>query len=80
MWSQAHLLLTRPTGWLCCMMGGEHPFSTTSVARIGKAVAGALRNADSTKNRVLYVHDMVLAQRKVLALARKLQSACRGLD
>ncbi|KAJ8228772.1 hypothetical protein LV160_008702 [Aspergillus fumigatus] len=46
------------------MMGGEHPFSTTSVARIGKAVAGALRNADATKNRVLYVHDMVLAQRK----------------
>ncbi|KAL3411903.1 NmrA-like family protein [Aspergillus fumigatus] len=35
-----------------------HPFSTTSVARIGKAVAGALRNADATKNRVLYVHDM----------------------
>ncbi|KAH1497219.1 hypothetical protein KXV74_005078 [Aspergillus fumigatus] len=46
------------------MMGGEHPFSTTSVASMGKAVAGALRNADATKNRVLYVHDMVLAQRK----------------
>ncbi|GAQ03176.1 hypothetical protein ALT_0497 [Aspergillus lentulus] len=51
--------------------GGEHPFSTTSVASIGKAVAGALKNADATRNRVLHVHDMVLTQKKVLALAKK---------
>ncbi|GIK05557.1 hypothetical protein Aspvir_009670 [Aspergillus viridinutans] len=51
--------------------GGEHPFSTTSVASIGKAVVGALKNADATRNRVLRVHDMVLTQRKVLTLAKK---------
>ncbi|GFG16747.1 isoflavone reductase-like protein [Aspergillus udagawae] len=50
---------------------GEHPFSATSLASIGKAVVGALKNADATRNRVLYVHDMVLTQRKVLALAKK---------
>lgn len=51
--------------------GGEHPFSTTSVASIGKAIASALKNPDATRNRVLHVHDMVLTQRKVLALVKK---------
>jgi hypothetical protein len=50
---------------------GEHPFSTTSVASIGKAVVGALRNAEATKNRVLFVHDIVLTQAKLLALGKK---------
>ncbi|RHZ60665.1 hypothetical protein CDV55_105450 [Aspergillus turcosus] len=51
--------------------GGEHPFSTTSAASIGKAIVGALKNPDATRNRVLHVHDMVLMQSRVLALAKK---------
>ncbi|GFF93112.1 isoflavone reductase-like protein [Aspergillus udagawae] len=50
---------------------GNHPFSTTSVNTIGKAVAAALKNASATKNRVLRIHDTVLTQQKLLALARK---------
>lgn len=50
---------------------GLHAFSSTSVASIGKAVAGALKNAQSTKNRVIRVHDIVLTQAKVLGIAKK---------
>ncbi|KAJ5346495.1 hypothetical protein N7541_008977 [Penicillium brevicompactum] len=51
--------------------GGQHPFSSTSIASVGKAVSGALKNAEATKNRVVSVHDTVLTQSKVLDLARK---------
>ncbi|KIW11464.1 hypothetical protein PV08_10764 [Exophiala spinifera] len=51
--------------------GGVHPFSTTRLATIGKAIAGVLRNTEATKNRVVYVHDIVLTQAKILALAKK---------
>ncbi|GFF56722.1 hypothetical protein IFM62136_03199 [Aspergillus lentulus] len=50
---------------------GNHPFSTTSVNTIGKAVAAALKDARATKNRVLRIHNTVLTQQKLLALARK---------
>lgn len=50
---------------------GVHPFSTTSVSSIGKAVAGALKNASATRNRVVHIHDIVLTQGKILALAKK---------
>lgn len=50
---------------------GNHPFSTTSVASIGRAVAGALKNAEATKNRVVHIHDIVVTQAKLVALAKK---------
>ncbi|KAJ5881937.1 uncharacterized protein N7529_000609 [Penicillium soppii] len=50
---------------------GEHSFSSTSVLSIGKAVAGSLRNAEATKNRLVSVHDIVLTQNKVLDLAKR---------
>lgn len=50
---------------------GEHSFSSTSISSIGKAVAGALRNFEATKNRLVSVHDIVLTQRRVLDLAKK---------
>lgn len=50
---------------------GQHTFSSTSITSVGKAVAGALKNAEATKNRLVSVHDTVLTQRKVLDLARK---------
>ena len=53
---------------------GEHPFSSTSVSSIGKAVAGALRNAELSKNRLVSVHDIVLTQNKVLDLAKRYSS------
>ncbi|KAJ5870559.1 hypothetical protein N7455_005500 [Penicillium solitum] len=50
---------------------GVHTFSSTSVPSVGKAVAGALKNAAATKNRLVSVHDIVLTQNKVLNLAKK---------
>lgn len=37
----------------------------------GKAVVGALKKADQSKNRLLRVHEAVITQRKVLELAKK---------
>ncbi|KAH6999993.1 NmrA-like family protein [Ilyonectria destructans] len=50
---------------------GTHPFSTSSLASIGKAVVGALKKATDTKNSVLYIHDTVLTQAKFMALLKK---------
>ncbi|KAH8714149.1 NmrA-like family protein [Ilyonectria robusta] len=50
---------------------GIHPFSTSSLASIGKAVVGALKKAKDTKNSVLYIHDTVLTQAKFMALLKK---------
>ncbi|KAH7024773.1 uncharacterized protein B0I36DRAFT_366687 [Microdochium trichocladiopsis] len=55
--------------------GGKHSFSSTSIAGIGKAVVGALRNAEATKNRHLKVHEVVLSQAQLLALAKKYSPA-----
>ncbi|KAH7159273.1 hypothetical protein DER46DRAFT_686656 [Fusarium sp. MPI-SDFR-AT-0072] len=50
---------------------GEHPFSSTSLHSIGQAVAGALKVPEETKNRNLFIHETVLTQAKVLAIAKK---------
>ncbi|KAJ3531398.1 hypothetical protein NM208_g8893 [Fusarium decemcellulare] len=50
---------------------GQHTFSSTSVHSVGKAIAGALKKPEATKNRNLLIHDIVLSQAKVLALAKK---------
>ncbi len=50
---------------------GKHPFSTSSIVTIGKAVASALKTPEASKNRVLFVHDGVVSQYKLVALAKK---------
>ena len=50
---------------------GVHSFRVTSVESIGKAVTGALKNAPSTANRLIRVHDIALTQGRILALAKK---------
>lgn len=52
--------------------GGDRPFSTATLATIGKAVVGVLRQSEETRNRVVFVHDLVTTQQKILALARKI--------
>ncbi|KAL6796592.1 hypothetical protein J3E68DRAFT_436474 [Trichoderma sp. SZMC 28012] len=51
--------------------GGKHPFSSTSLAGIGKAVAGALKKPDATKNRNLFIHEHVVTQAQILDLFKK---------
>lgn len=50
---------------------GNLQLSSTSIGGIGKAVAGALRNAAETKNRVLHIEEAIISQVKVLELAKK---------
>jgi hypothetical protein len=51
--------------------GGNRPFSTTTLATIGRVVVGVLRHAENTQNRAVFVHDLVTTQRKMLAIAQK---------
>lgn len=50
---------------------GEAEFSATTSTSIGKAIAGALKKPDETKNRVVFVHDIVVTQKKLVSLAKK---------
>ncbi|KAB8070609.1 hypothetical protein BDV29DRAFT_197889 [Aspergillus leporis] len=52
--------------------GGDRHFSTTTLATVGRAVVGTLKHPDETKNRPVYVHDLVTTQRKVYSIVQKL--------
>ncbi|KAJ5560547.1 oxidoreductase CipA [Penicillium frequentans] len=51
--------------------GGDTPFSTTTLAGIGRAIAGVLEHPDETKNRYVYVSQAEVTQNKLLALSGK---------
>lgn len=51
--------------------GGDRPFSTTTLATIGQAVVGVLRHPEETRNRAVFVHDLVTTQRKMLAITQE---------
>lgn len=51
--------------------GGNVPMSTTSLTATGKAVAGALKIPEATKNRNIFVHEFVVTQKQLLNLAKK---------
>ncbi|KAA8648397.1 aromatic alcohol reductase [Aspergillus tanneri] len=51
--------------------GGDHPFSTTTLATIGRAVVEVLRHLEETRNRAVFVQDLMTTQRKMLAIAQK---------
>ncbi|KAL2869569.1 aromatic alcohol reductase [Aspergillus lucknowensis] len=52
--------------------GGHVPISFSTLPTVGRAVAAALRKPAETKNRVVHVHDIVLTQRKILEIAKKI--------
>lgn len=52
---------------------GNVRVSTTSIAGIGQAIAGALKKPDQTKNRVIHVHEAVISQNQLLQLAKKVE-------
>ncbi|KAI1371322.1 NAD(P)-binding protein [Hypoxylon crocopeplum] len=51
--------------------GGNLKTSTTTLADVGRAVVGVLRNLEQTKNRVVYVQSAVITQRKLLEYVKK---------
>ncbi|OBT92174.1 hypothetical protein VE01_10054 [Pseudogymnoascus verrucosus] len=52
--------------------GGDRRFSTTTLNTIGRAVVGVLLHLDETKNRAVFIHDLVTTQREILGMAEKL--------
>ncbi|KAH7022167.1 NmrA-like family-domain-containing protein [Ilyonectria destructans] len=52
--------------------GGDRPFSATRLSTIGKSVVGILTNLEATKNRGVYIHDGVVTQNGLIAVAKKI--------
>lgn len=52
--------------------GGDRPFSVSNLASVGQAVIGVLSHFEETRNRAIYVHDLVITQNQVLSIAQKL--------
>lgn len=51
--------------------GGERRFSTTTLADIGRAVVGVLRNPEATKNRAVYVQSAAPTLKELAAAGKK---------
>lgn len=51
--------------------GGDALFSATYLSTIGDAVVGVLNHPEETKNRSVYVHDVVVSQKRLLEMAKK---------
>lgn len=60
--------------------GGDCPFSTTTLATIGKAVVAVFNNLDATKNRIIKIHDTVITQNKIIEITKKLNGKSWSLE
>jgi len=52
--------------------GGNTQFSTTSMPTVGDAVVGVLTHPAETRNRSVYVSEMVLSQNQLLSVAKQI--------
>lgn len=52
--------------------GGDVKISLTTLATIGKAVVGIIYNQGATKNRSVYIHDVVKTQNELIALTKSI--------
>ncbi|KAH8901606.1 NAD(P)-binding protein [Thozetella sp. PMI_491] len=50
---------------------GRHKVSITSEVTVAKAIASSLAQPEASKNRIIFIHDTVSSQAKILALAKK---------
>ncbi|KAI9035900.1 aromatic alcohol reductase [Aspergillus affinis] len=51
--------------------GGDRKISATTLAGVGKGIAGVVRNLDATKNRTVYVREAEITQNQLLELSQK---------
>jgi hypothetical protein len=51
--------------------GGDIPFSTTSLHSVGLATVGVLSHYEETIDRQVFVHDIVITQNQLLAIAKR---------
>jgi hypothetical protein len=52
---------------------GDNRVSSTSLPNIGKAVAGIFQNFEATKNKVVYISEVILTQNKLLKIVEELR-------
>ncbi|RSL86401.1 hypothetical protein CEP52_015826 [Fusarium oligoseptatum] len=50
---------------------GTSPISTTSLQGAARAIVGALKNPEPTKNKNIFIHEHVVTQKQLLDLAKK---------
>ncbi|KAG0646468.1 Oxidoreductase BOA1 [Hyphodiscus hymeniophilus] len=67
-----NFLLDMKSGKPAIYDGGDQLFSTTTLKSVGQAVVGVLTHPDETKNRAVYVQDMLISQNKLLTIANKI--------
>lgn len=65
------ILLPMSNSQVLIYNGGDLPFSATTLPSVGDAVVGVLSHPEETKNRSVYVHEIVITQNQLLALARQ---------
>lgn len=71
-WGIAHdFLLATSDGKPKLYDGGDNLFSATTLSSVGIAVVGVLSNLEETKNRPVYVEDIQISQKQLLAIAKK---------
>lgn len=72
-WGLEHAFLADPkTHSATVYDGGNRPFSTTTLATISKAVVSILAHLEETKNRHIYIQDVVTTQNQLIAIAKKI--------
>lgn len=52
--------------------GGDVPFSTTTLASVGKAVVGVFKNPEATRNKEIRVADTSITLRKIMGIVKEI--------
>ena len=52
---------------------GDNRISSSSLPNVGKAIAGILKNFETTKNKAVHTSEVILTQNKVLRIAEELR-------
>ncbi|KAK7985709.1 hypothetical protein PG996_005053 [Apiospora saccharicola] len=60
---------TRPNPQI--LDGGDKPFSATTMQSVADGLVGVMLHPEETKNRAVYIHDLVTSQNRLLELARQ---------
>ncbi|KAK7740632.1 hypothetical protein SLS62_011074 [Diatrype stigma] len=71
-WGLTHnFILNVAEGKAQLLDGGDVLFSTTTLASVADGIIGVLSHPEETKNRSVFIHNAVVSQNKLLALAKK---------
>ncbi|KAL3427453.1 oxidoreductase [Phlyctema vagabunda] len=53
--------------------GGNNRLSSTSMANVGKSVAAVFKHSEETKNRVVFVSEIILTQNQILEIGKEVR-------